>query len=60
MFQNFKFKTWLGKKEFVIGVTTSENIYITINKKRLKKIKSTSKLQRTSDSTNKKGDEMEH
>ena len=34
---NFKVKTWLGKKEFV-SVTTSENIYITINKKDLKKL----------------------
>ena len=35
---NFKFKTWLGRKEFV-EVTTNEDIYITINKKGVKDFK---------------------
>tara|TARA_Y100001970_G_scaffold47381_1_gene59903 strand:- start:7203 stop:8354 length:1152 start_codon:yes stop_codon:yes gene_type:complete len=34
----FKFKTWLGKKEFVESVT-KEDIYITINKKNVKNLK---------------------
>ena len=35
---NFKFKTWLGKKNFVEGVT-KEDIYLTIGKKEVKKLK---------------------
>ena len=34
----FKFRTWLGKKDFV-NVVTKENIYITINKKDVKNLK---------------------
>ena len=34
----FKFRTWLGKKDFV-NVVTKENIYITVNKKDVKKLK---------------------
>ncbi len=35
---NFKFKTWLGKKNFVEGVT-KEDVYLTISKKEVKKLK---------------------
>ncbi len=34
----FKFRTWLGKKDFV-NVVTKENIYVTINKKDVKNLK---------------------
>ena len=34
----FKFRTWLGKKDFV-NVVTKENIYITVNKKDVKNLK---------------------
>tara|TARA_Y100000590_G_scaffold153348_1_gene176070 strand:- start:6500 stop:7663 length:1164 start_codon:yes stop_codon:yes gene_type:complete len=34
----FKFKTWLGKKEFIEGIT-KEDIYITIGKKEIKNLK---------------------
>ena len=38
--QNFKFKTWLGKKDFVNGIV-KEDVYVTIGKKEIKKLKVT-------------------
>jgi len=35
---NFKFKTWLGKKDFVNGIV-KEDMYVTINKKEIKGLK---------------------
>ena len=35
---NFKFKTWLGKKDFVNG-TVKEDVYVTISKKEIKNLK---------------------
>ena len=37
---NFKFKTWLGKKDFVNGIV-KEDMYITISKKEIKGLKVT-------------------
>ena len=37
---NFKFKTWLGKKDFVNG-TVKEDVYVTISKKEIKNLKVT-------------------
>ena len=37
---NFKFKTWLGKKDFVNGVV-KEDVYVTISKKEIKNLKVT-------------------
>jgi len=37
---NFKFKTWLGKEEFVNG-SVKEDVYVTINKKEIKNLKVT-------------------
>jgi D-alanyl-D-alanine carboxypeptidase (penicillin-binding protein 5/6) len=37
---NFKFKTWLGKKDFVNGIV-KEDMYITISKKEIKSLKVT-------------------
>ena len=37
---NFKFKTWLGKKDFVYG-TVKEDVYVTISKKEIKNLKVT-------------------
>ena len=54
---NFKVKTWLGKKEFV-SVTTSEDIYITINKKDLKKLKVQANYKGPLIAPIKKGDEI--
>jgi D-alanyl-D-alanine carboxypeptidase (penicillin-binding protein 5/6) len=36
--QNFKFKTWLGKKDFVNGIV-KEDMYVTISKKEIKGLK---------------------
>jgi len=38
--QNFKFKTWLGKKDFVNGIV-KEDMYVTISKKEIKGLKVT-------------------
>ena len=38
--QNFKFKTWLGKKDFVNGIV-KEDVYVTISKKEIKNLKVT-------------------
>ena len=38
--QNFKFKTWLGKKDFVNGIV-KEDVYVTISKKEIKDLKVT-------------------
>ena len=54
---NFKVKTWLGKKEFV-SVTTNEDIYITINKKDLKKLKVQANYKGPLIAPIKKGDEI--
>jgi len=35
---NFKFKTWLGKKDFVNGIV-KEDVYVTISKKEIKGLK---------------------
>jgi len=37
---NFKFKTWLGKKDFVNGIV-KEDMYVTISKKEIKNLKVT-------------------
>ena len=37
---NFKFKTWLGKKDFVNGIV-KEDMYVTISKKKIKDLKVT-------------------
>ena len=37
---NFKFKTWLGKKDFVNGAV-KEDVYVTISKKEIKNLKVT-------------------
>ena len=37
---SFKFKTWLGKKDFVNG-TVKEDVYVTISKKEIKNLKVT-------------------
>ena len=37
---NFKFKTWLGKKDFVNGIV-KEDVYVTISKKEIKNLKVT-------------------
>ena len=37
---NFKFKTWLGKKDFVNGIV-KEDMYVTISKKEIKDLKVT-------------------
>jgi D-alanyl-D-alanine carboxypeptidase (penicillin-binding protein 5/6) len=37
---NFKFKTWLGKKDFVNGIV-KEDVYLTISKKEIKNLKIT-------------------
>ena len=37
---NFKFKTWLGKKDFVNGIV-KEDVYVTISKKEIKDLKVT-------------------
>ena len=37
---NFKFKTWLGKKDFVNG-TVKEDVYVTISKKEINNLKVT-------------------
>ena len=54
---NFKFKTWLGKKEFV-DVTTKEDIYVTINKKEVKDFKVSIKYNGPIKAPIKKGDEI--
>ena len=54
---NFKFKTWLGKKEFV-GVTTKEDVYVTINKKEVKNFKVLLKYNGPVKAPIKKGDEV--
>ena len=51
----FKFKTWLGKKEYVMG-TTKENIYLTINKKEVKDLKVNVKYNGPIKAPIKKGD----
>ena len=37
---NFKFKTWLGKKDFINGIV-KEDVYVTISKKEIKNLKVT-------------------
>tara|TARA_Y100000590_G_scaffold454269_1_gene600762 strand:- start:1167 stop:2318 length:1152 start_codon:yes stop_codon:yes gene_type:complete len=54
---NFKFKTWLGKKEFVNG-TTKEDIYVTINKKSVKDFKVSLKYNGPITAPIKKGDKI--
>jgi len=54
---NFKFKTWLGKKEFV-EATTKEDVYITINKKAVKDFKVSLKYNGPIKAPIKKGDEL--
>ena len=54
---NFKFKTWLGKKEFVNG-TTKEDIYVTINKKSVKDFKVSLKYSGPITAPIKKGDKI--
>ncbi len=54
---NFKFKTWLGKKEFVQSVT-KENIYVTIKKKEAKNLKVSIKYKGPIKAPIKKGDEI--
>ncbi len=54
---NFKFKTWLGKKEFV-EATTKEDVYITINKKEVKDFKVSLKYNGPIKAPIKKGDEL--
>jgi len=51
----FKFKTWLGKKEHVMGIT-KENIYLTINKKEVKDLKVSVKYNGPIKAPIKKGD----
>ena len=51
----FKFKTWLGKKEHVMGIT-KENIYLTINKKEVKDLKVSIKYNGPIKAPIKKGD----
>ena len=53
----FKFKTWLGKEEFVNGVT-KENIYITIDKKQVKNLKAFIEYDGPITAPIKKGDEI--
>tara|TARA_B100001029_G_scaffold179840_1_gene191539 strand:+ start:1794 stop:2975 length:1182 start_codon:yes stop_codon:yes gene_type:complete len=53
----YKFKTWLGKKQFVNGVT-KENIYLTINKKDVKNLKVSIKYTGPIKAPIKKGDEI--
>ncbi len=53
----FKFKTWLGKEEFVNGVT-KENIYITIDKKQVKNLKASIEYNGPITAPIKKGDEI--
>ena len=54
---NFKFKTWLGKKEFV-NATTKEDIYVTINKKSVKNFKVSLKYSGPITAPIKKGDKI--
>ena len=54
---NFKFKTWLGIKEFV-EVTTNEDVYITINKKEAKDFKVSIKYNGPIKAPIQKGDEL--
>ena len=54
---NFKFKTWLGKKEFV-NVSTGEDIYVTVKKKNVKNLKVTIKYKGPINAPIKKGDEL--
>ncbi len=54
---NFKFKTWLGKKEFVQG-TTKDDIYITINKKEAKDFRVSLKYVGPIKAPIQKGDEI--
>ena len=53
----FKFKTWLGKEEFVNGVT-KESIYLTINKKEVKNLKVSIKYTGPIKAPIKKGDKI--
>ena len=53
----FKFKTWLGKQEFVYGIT-KENIYVTIDKKNIKNLKVRTKYTGPLKAPIKKGDEI--
>ena len=53
----FKFKTWLGKKDFVNGVT-KESIYVTINKKEVKNLKVSIKYTGPIKAPIKKGDQI--
>jgi len=54
---SYKFKTWLGKKEFV-EVTTKEDVYVTINKKEVKGFKVFLKYNGPIKAPIKKGDEL--
>ena len=54
---NFKFKTWLGKKDFVYGVT-KENLFLTIQKKDTKKMNVSIKYDGPLKAPIKKGDEI--
>ena len=53
----FEFKTWLGKKESVKGIT-QEDVYVTINKKELKDFKVLLKYDGPINAPIKKGDEI--
>ena len=54
---SFKFKTWLGKKEFV-NATTKDDIFVTINKKSVKDFKISLKYNGPLKAPIKKGDEI--
>ena len=54
---NHKFKTWLGKKEFV-NVSTKDDVYVTINKKEVKNFKVIYKYNGPIKAPIKKGDEI--
>ena len=53
----FTFKTWLGKKEFIEGVT-KEDVYITIQKKEVKNLKTQIKYNGPIVAPIAKGDEI--
>ena len=54
---NFKFKTWLGKKEFV-NVSTGEDVFVTVKKKNIKNLKVIIKYKGPINAPIKKGDEL--
>jgi len=54
---NFKFKTWLGKEKLV-GGTTKEDVYITINKKEIKNLNVSIKYNGPIKAPIKTGDEI--